>query len=263
MFDQNSHSPCSPETKNKTRKSPAGQSVQRAIPFRFGSAKKGTEEGQSIHIFVDQSNIEVGAQFVRRRPTTRSGATSGDLQINATGLYHRLLSGRGGADRVVEAHCFGSFGSHDDESRVRKPFERAGFKVHMVQRPRSCGEQFVDDAMAGAMAYSVLESKMGSSKRQHTLVLVSGDGNDNHGRISFRKAVDAALAFGWRVEVWGCRHSINHIYRDYASHKYPAAFKVIFLDSHCGEPLFKYFKHHENHIRVWGCPHCMCVNPTA
>jgi hypothetical protein len=56
---------------------------------------------------------------------------------------------------------------------------------------------FVDDALIAQMLDAILTFK----NCGHTMVLLTGDGNDNDGRASFLSTVQQALRNGWRVEV--------------------------------------------------------------
>jgi hypothetical protein len=47
-------------------------------------------------------------------------------------------------------------------------------------------------------------------------VLLTGDGNDNAGRMSFIDAAERALQEGWLVEVWAWRGSTSRRYVDFA-----------------------------------------------
>jgi hypothetical protein len=70
--------------------------------------------------------------------------------------------------------------------------------VHLGERGESHdGEQFVDDAMIAQMQNAILSYPSVG----RTIVLLTGDGNDNGGRASFLSTVDCALRHNWRVEV--------------------------------------------------------------
>ncbi len=47
-------------------------------------------------------------------------------------------------------------------------------------------------------------------------MLLTGDGNDNAGRMSFIDAAERALQEGWMVEVWAWRGSTSRRYTDFA-----------------------------------------------
>jgi hypothetical protein len=69
--------------------------------------------------------------------------------------------------------------------------------VHICQRAEGSGEPFVDDILIAQMMETILTFPSGG----RTMVLLTGDGNDNEGRASFLSTVAHALKFNWRVEV--------------------------------------------------------------
>jgi hypothetical protein len=69
--------------------------------------------------------------------------------------------------------------------------------VHVCQRAEGHGERFVDDALIAQMQLAILNFPHGG----RTMVMLTGDGNDNEGRASFLQTIGLALNFDWRVEV--------------------------------------------------------------
>lgn len=182
---------------------------------------------QLIHVFVDESNIFVGAQSLIQPNGQKTRDTS--IRMNVPALVDVILNHRQPIQRVV-------FGSR---SSVQEPVEwkewrAAEFVVHGERRLRGRGETFVDDACAAMVNAAILRFPMrddGAPRR--TLVLLTGDGNMNEGRASFIESVDSALRNGWRVELWSWRASLSQHYlrmRDqYAS---SGLFSIHFLDEH-------------------------------
>ncbi len=63
-----------------------------------------------------------------------------------------------------------------------------------------------------------IQAKLGQFRNSgRTLVLLTGDGNDNTGWVSFIDTVERALREGWTVEVWAWRGSTSRQYMDFAS----------------------------------------------
>ena len=78
-----------------------------------------------------------------------------------------------------------------------------------------------------------IQAKLGQFRNAgRTLVLLTGDGNDNAGRVSFIETVDRALQDGWTVEVWAWRRSTNRRYVDFAREYHPRCVCVIHCE--CG-----------------------------
>jgi hypothetical protein len=81
--------------------------------------------------------------------------------------------------------------------------------AHVQTRPRGHAESFVDDALIAQMLMTIA-----GEEKPHTLVLLTGDGNDNNGRASFVGVVTIALKKHWTVEVWAWRASVSSRYKN-------------------------------------------------
>eukprot|EP01031_Cornospumella_fuschlensis_P027134 gene27134-32778_t len=76
---------------------------------------------------------------------------------------------------------------------------------------------------------------------RHTLVLLTGDGNDNDGRASFFSAVSKALENGWAVELWTWRLSVSRNYLDLLmNYGDIGLFKIMYLDLYRDDITFKH-----------------------
>lgn len=184
---------------------------------------------ERLHIYIDHSNIFLGAQMildpkakgrdsVRRDPSIR-------LQIPA--LVGLVEGGRTCVDRLV----FGSSTTASNPQLVRA-WENLDYTVHLAHRLPGQGEQFVDDAIIAQINNAVLKFQTPPNP-QHTLILMTGDGNQNLGRTNFLDCVDNALRRGWKVEVWSWRASTSRKYLEMAQHYgKEGVFKVVYLDSY-------------------------------
>ena len=182
---------------------------------------------QLIHIFVDESNIFLGAQTILQPNGRKTRDTS--IRVNVPALADVILNQRQPIQRVV----FGSRSSAQEPVEWNE-WRAADFDVHGERRHRGGGETFVDDACAAMVNAAILRFPIRNENVRHrTLVLLTGDGNMNDGRASFIESVDSALRNGWRVELWSWRASISQHYlrmRDqYAS---SGLFSIHFLDEH-------------------------------
>jgi hypothetical protein len=96
-----------------------------------------------------------------------------------------------------------------------------------VQKSAVGGEVFVDDGLIAQILMSIL-----SAHTPRTLVLLTGDGNDNHGRASFFTTVTTALQHNWKVEVWAWRSSVSKRYKDLElSYADTGRYQLNYLDS--------------------------------
>lgn len=93
-------------------------------------------------------------------------------------LVAHLLHG----GKAVNKQVFGSteFGV---KSRRMEQWEGFGFKVHVSARSTTRKEIFVDEAIQSGILREILRSE--DTGTDNTLVLVTGDGNDNEGRTTF------------------------------------------------------------------------------
>lgn len=96
-------------------------------------------------------------------------------------------------------------------------------------------EAEVDDALQLLMQQAVAHTHCPS----HTLVLLSGDGNNNYGKGTFPECAERALQQGWRVEVWAWKGSTNKRYRRLQI-KFPTQFSLVWLDTHRGEITYRH-----------------------
>jgi len=79
-----------------------------------------------------------------------------------------------------------------------------------------------------------------SSASIDTLVMLTGDGNNNDDQASLFQAVEYALDKNWRVELWCWRMSVSKNYRILASKLDTRPnFKLFFLDNFREEITFK------------------------
>lgn len=168
---------------------------------------------ETVRIYIDVSNI--------------NGALDADLnQPNST--YHERLievveDGREAKSRFVGASVL----PEDVESATNMWRER-GYKSTVLPREVHGKEVAVDECIHAAIAMDISKQFV----RKPRLVLLTGDGNDNGGRVSsFPEVVQQALVAGWCVEVWSSRRLCNRRWFDFATN-YGTQFSLHFFDEH-------------------------------
>ena len=169
------------------------QADTRRVPAQQEPARRG------VHIFVDFSNITLGAP----RP------------LDLTKLAEFAEDGRSVFQRVV-------IGSRTSE-KARAEWEALQYTV---TSDRSSGkEKFVDDALHAQLMQTAGKTFAPS----RVLALATGDGNANEGRTTFPGCVERALQCGWDVELISWRGSTSRVYvkfeREYGDH-----FRIRYLD---------------------------------
>ena len=148
-------------------------------------------QSEKCYVFVDYSNI----------------ASHSGVRVSCKRLNDVVVGLRQACDRVL-------VGSYVGEEEKLEDWRELGYQVHMKRRPEGAGEQFVDDALIAQMLNTLI-SHTGQDNSDKTLVLLSGDGNDNEGRVSFRDVVERAVFdFKWNVEVWCWKASCARTYRE-------------------------------------------------
>jgi hypothetical protein len=155
---------------------------------------------RQLHVFVDDSNLVLGAQG--------KGLSIGKLVARIHGtrqLEQRVVVGSG----HKPAHW----------SRWRE----AGYKVHADARRGP--EVFVDEALMSQIAQAASQK----FRQPRVLAVVTGDGNANGGRATFPDHIQTALLHGWSVELYAWRGAVHRTYARFAE-TYPRQFKIVHLD---------------------------------
>ena len=179
---------------------------------------------KKVHVFVDLSNVSIGAQV-------GADGKSRDLsvRISVADLVDCVHQGRD----VQERHVITSIDKSLDGSKQPafiRDWQKLGYDVR-VQERRGGSEQFLDEVLIVAMQQTML--KFGSSRpdqKQRTLVLLSGDGNNNDDHTSFAETVECALGQGFFVEIWAWKHSASRVYTKSFKENYGGSFTVRFFD---------------------------------
>lgn len=178
---------------------------------KFSSSQSTNKE--KAYIFVDHSNVsEHGVDFARMARLIES-----PLHQRSAEITTRFVAGSTPAADTSSTQL----------DSKQKQWEQAGYEVHTFPRNGAHGgrEFGVDDMLHAKVFHQIHLANLEDSKRKkkgqnsktvHTLVLLTGDGNDNSGRTTFVDTVKIALEYGWRVELWSWKTSLNRAYKDLA-----------------------------------------------
>ena len=164
--------------------------VPAAVPQRVG-----------IHVFVDHSNVSIGARRTGR-------------QLDVEQMI-RSVEG----DREAKKGFVAGSQMTDDHKAA---WERCGYTVALDERAGP--ERFVDEALHAAMMDDVSRN----FPERRVLVLLTGDGNANEGRTTFPSCLEHALTRDWDVEVFSWRSGASSVYAA-MDEQYPA-FRLRYLD---------------------------------
>lgn len=165
-----------------------------------------------VHVFVDGWNVHNHSGDYR------------SLELSVKRVVQRIECDRKVEERVL---CGSAREGNERDQRMWQPWRDANYEVDIEVRHPGAGEQGVDDRIHAAALRTA--SKRFNDDR--TLIIVTGDGNDNHGRTTFPEVVNAALQGGWVVEMYTWRHSCSRKLLDFArNYAQTGRFRLHFLD---------------------------------
>ena len=173
-------------------------------------------QSKKLHMFVDVSNIMKSAQF------EKSGERNFAIRLRVEKLIEIVCNMRHLEHGVV----MGS--SPDRASHFWKHWEDSNFQVTVLPHVKEDGklvESAVDDTLQTAMLSDICNVY----NPTRTLVMLTGDGNINHGRVTFPQVVERALRNNWAVEVWSWSASTHSVYQRFLD-EYPSHFSLHQLD---------------------------------
>jgi hypothetical protein len=196
-------------------------------------------QDQNIHVFIDQSNIFISSQYMYH---TQSRRVERDvrIRIKTAALDHLIVGGRNIREKVV----FGSFADHNNNGNsnqsLSEKWKSLHYRITFVprvhhsnhQNSSSRKEHLVDNALIAEIQRSLITFQS-PPHPQHTLVLLTGDGNNNDGMVSFYEVVNLALMQGWKVELWTWKLALSKNYFNYLnSYSGTGNFKIFYLDDY-------------------------------
>jgi hypothetical protein len=156
---------------------------------------------KQLHVFVDDSNLVLGAQGRALSIGKLVGRIHGTRQ-----LEQRVVVGSG----------------HKPAHWAR--WKEAGYQVH-ADTARRGPEVFVDEALMSQIAKAASQR----FRQPRVLAVVTGDGNANGGRATFPDHIQTALLHGWSIELYAWKGTVHRTYAGFAR-EYPKRFKLVYLD---------------------------------
>jgi hypothetical protein len=147
-----------------------------------------------LHIFVDDSNVYYGG-------INQCAEGEG---VNMKALLRSIHKGRWTEELTVVGSGTGN------EPRWRA-YDEAGYTKHVLPKGKDGHEIGVDDTLMSLIMRET--DKQYPDLDQRRLVVVTGDGNDNMGRVSFPEVVESAIRKGWRVELCSWDQNISSKWR--------------------------------------------------
>ena len=174
---------------------------------------------------VDSRNVLIGAQtemdsttgVTRRDPTVR---------LKVAQFVDFLANDRVFAKQIIASADNGQCGN------IWKLWRDQSFEAHVL--PGFAGSEVAVDDVMHALALNELHKDFGGPR---ILQLVTGDGNNNHGRTNFRDVVVAALRKSVPVEIYAFSHSCSRQLRA-LERQHSSSVKIIELDPYRDSLIF-------------------------
>jgi len=168
-----------------------------------------SSESKKRHILIDNSNIFFSARTSLRKPSYHNDYTmrisikelTSLLELGTQEIGYRFVAG----SKIKKGNS------------IWNEYESIGYTCKAIPTGDDKREKFVDTVLHSAGLQIAAESQYlvpGST----TLVIATGDGNDNDSLTSFPKTVFAAVQAGMRVEIWSWASSRSKNYKKIVDH---------------------------------------------
>lgn len=115
-------------------------------------------------------------------------------------------------------------------------WEHAGFRIRICHFEKA--EDMVDEFLH-AQAMNVVMERHGDQPGQNTLVLCTGDGNDNQGFSNFVNVARNSARMGWRVEIWSWQHCRSQNFVS-LTQEFPDRVLLYYLDAFLEEIMLRF-----------------------
>jgi hypothetical protein len=157
-------------------------------------------EVSQTNIYIDLSNLMIGF-----KTNYKTNLLFQHWRLDFIKL-HYLLVASNQPNRTV---AIGSFPVDKPKiSQIYDRFRRLKYDVQVIKRINK--EDYVDDILIDEI-HSLTGLRDPFHKEK--LVIVTGDGNFNHGRDTFPSTVIEALTKGWLVEIWAWENACSKFYK--------------------------------------------------
>ena len=159
-----------------------------------------------------------------------SNTLIGRGKINPKNLLDMVRDGRD----VVDALAIGSYSRSTTYEKALQKFSHWSshlWRLKLMERTRDNKEKGVDEGLVAELSMTLLRDQETFGR---TIVIVTGDGNENDGNPSFIEVAKLALDSGWFVELWSWSNKLSSNYKTSFFKQYldQGKFKVLELDKH-------------------------------
>lgn len=160
------------------------------------------QDPQKVNIFLDLSNISISATRIDPLQVPKF---SGNNRIRVKyDILHQVILGDRHRSHLVAVGSYPT--GHSYVVSNYNCLISLGYSTKFFSR--NCEEHGVDDFILASIRERIKSRPSGEK-----IVIVTGDGNLNHGKDTFPKVIQSALNQGWEVEVWAWYHGCNSWYK--------------------------------------------------
>jgi len=197
------------------------------------------------HVYIDNSNIYVTALHAfdgHNDHNSTSSQCNYAVRINVRGLTSLLERGEGGGyDQSpgilpvgIEIATRLTAGSKPPSNNgIWKAYQSMHYRTEVHSRDHESHKETAIDSILHGAALQLVADRGSDDPGANTLVLATGDGNDNGGLTSFPRLAVSAAAAGFRVEIWSWQSSLNRQAFEAVSHMFPdGRVSIHLLDPH-------------------------------
>jgi hypothetical protein len=204
-------------------------------PENYKRELKIRQEKNLIHIFVDISNVEIGSKKLY------DGTLDFSVRLDIEKMMEIVVNMRG----VSHQLAVGSVASEQAQSQFNR-WDRVGFEMRILQRLPNGKEQAVDEVLHAAIQQDIVKQ----FATEHTLIVLTGDGNNNNNGTSFPEIIQLALD-RWKVEIWGWRTSMSNVYKKFLEN-YGSKFSLHYFDDYKDTIVFYQDNNRDNNTNYKG-----------
>ncbi len=158
-----------------------------------------------LHIAVDINNVHISSQL-----DTVSGVRMLGIRLRVPALIEIMTAGREVADK------FAATTTSESRDKLCQFWSSQGFHVRRLNPDQNGRESGVDETLH-AKILQWITTRQYDPEIQPVLILVTGDGNLNHGGTTFLDVLQAAVINGWVIEIFAFRKACSRHLQNFAN----------------------------------------------
>jgi len=200
-----------------------------------------SSESKTRHILIDNSNIFFSARQSSSKPSWHNDCT---MRISSKNLSELLEINN--SQKIGSRFVAGS--EIKKGTSIWSSYERIGYTCMYLPQDQNKREKGVDSALH-SVGLQIASEAQYLEPGSNTLVIATGDGNNNDSLTSFPKTVFAAAQAGMRVEIWSWSYTRSKNYQRIVDHFTDGRVTLHDLDPHFNNIVY-YVRERESPDRV-------------